>query len=123
MNIMMLHAAIYAGWWDGMDPAYLALFRWAALILATPLTLWCASPFFAGAFGALRHGVLHMDVPLALAIGVLYLQGFSATLLGHDTYLDSLGMLVALLLAGRFLESRGRRRAAEAAVTLDHRAD
>ena len=118
LNIMMLHAAIYAGWWDGMDPAYLALFRWAALILATPLTLWCASPFFAGALGALSHGVLHMDVPLALAIGVLYVQGFSATLLGHDTYLDSLGMLVALLLAGRFLESRGRRRAAEAAVTL-----
>jgi Cu2+-exporting ATPase len=118
MNIMMLHAAIYAGWWDGMDPAYAALFRWAALILATPLTLWCASPFFAGAIGALRHRVLHMDVPLALAIAVLYGHGLIATILGHETYLDSAGMLVALLLAGRFLESRGRRRAAEAAVTL-----
>ncbi|NJD10681.1 MAG: heavy metal translocating P-type ATPase [Gemmatimonadetes bacterium] len=118
MNIMMLHAALYAGWWGGMDPAYATLFRWAALVLATPLTLWCASPFFAGAIGALRHGVLHMDVPLALAIGVLYVHGLVATLLGHDTYLDSEGMLVALLLAGRFLESRGRRRAAEAAVSL-----
>lgn len=118
MNIMMLHAALYAGWWGGMGEEYTALFRWAALVLATPLTLWCASPFFAGAFGALRQGVLHMDVPLALAIGGLYLHGIYATLAGHETYLDSAGMLVALLLAGRFLESRGRRRAAEAAVTL-----
>ena len=115
---MMLHAALYAGWWDGMDASFAALFRWAALVLATPLTLWCASPFFAGAIGALRRGVLHMDVPLALAIGGLYVHGVFATLHGHETYLDSAGMLVALLLAGRFLESRGRRRAAEAAVTL-----
>jgi len=118
LNIMMIHAAIYAGWWGGMDPAYLVLFRWAALVLATPLTIWCASPFFVGAVGALRHRVLHMDVPLALATGVLYVHGLVATILGRETYLDSLGMLVALLLAGRFLESRGRRRAAEAAVTL-----
>lgn len=118
MNIMMLHAALYAGWWDGMDASFAALFRWAALVLATPLTLWCASPFFAGAIGALRRGVLHMDVPLALAIGGLYLHGVFATIVQHETYLDSAAMLVALLLAGRFLESRGRRRAAEAAVTL-----
>ena len=118
LNIMMLHAAIYAGWSSSMDPAFLALFRWSALVLATPLTLWCASPFFSGALAALRRGLLHMDVPLALAIALLYGHGFAATLRGHETYLDSLGMLVALLLAGRFLESRGRRRAAEAAVTL-----
>ena len=118
MNIMLLHAAIYAGWWSEMDPRFLALFRWAALVLATPLALWCASPFFAGAFAALRRGMLHMDVPLALAVAILYGHGVAATLLRHETYLDSLGMLVALLLAGRFLESRGRRRAAEAAVTL-----
>ena len=49
---------------------------------------------------------------------VLYVHGVVATLGGGETYLDSLGMLVALLLAGRLLESRGRRRAAEAAVTL-----
>jgi Cu2+-exporting ATPase len=59
-----------------------------------------------------------MDVPIAIAIAVLYAQGVAGTLLGFDTYLDSLTMLVTLLLAGRVLESGGRRRAAEAAVTL-----
>jgi cation transport ATPase len=66
----------------------------------------------------LRNRVLHMDVPIALGVVILYGHGVVATLLNHETYLDSLGMLVALLLAGRMLEARGRRRAAEAAVSL-----
>jgi Cu2+-exporting ATPase len=101
-----------------MEPRFLQLFRWMALVLSTPVALWCASPFFAGAVAGLRNRVLHMDVPIALGVAILYGHGFIATLLDHETYLDSLGMLVALLLAGRMLESRGRRRAAEAAVSL-----
>jgi Cu2+-exporting ATPase len=117
-NVMMFSAAIYAGWLGSMEAAYVELFRWASLVLATPVALWSASPFFEGAWTGIRNRILHMDVPIAIAIGVLYLQGVAGTLLGFDTYLDSLTMLVTLLLAGRVLESGGRRRAAEAAVTL-----
>jgi cation transport ATPase len=59
-----------------------------------------------------------MDLPIAVGVAVLYVQGLVATLRGQDAYLDSLGMLVALLLAGRVFESRGRRRATEAASLL-----
>jgi Cu2+-exporting ATPase len=117
-NVMMYAAALYAGWFDGMEARFVALFQWMSLALATPVALWSAAPFFAGAWAGLRNGVLHMDVPIALAVSVLYVQGVAGTLTGAHTYLDSLTMLVALLLAGRLLESRGRRRAAEAAVTL-----
>ncbi len=117
-NVMMFAAALYAGWLGGMEARFIALFQWVSLVLATPVALWSATPFYAGAWSGLRNGVLHMDVPIALAIVVLYAQGLVGTLLGVDTYLDSLTMLVALLLAGRVLESRGRRRASEAAVTL-----
>lgn len=118
MNIMLLAATIYAGWWDGMAPRYAALFHWATLVLATPVALWCAQPFFVGAWSGLRHRVLHMDLPIAVGIAILYLQGVAATLAGRAGYLDSLAMLVLLLLAGRVLESRGRRRAVEAAAAL-----
>jgi P-type Cu2+ transporter len=118
MNVMLLHASIYAGWLGPMEPRFLQLFRWTALVLSTPVAIWCASPFFAGAVAGLRNRVLHMDVPIALGVAILYGHGVVATLMDHETYLDSLGMLVALLLAGRMLEARGRRRAAEAAVTL-----
>jgi Cu2+-exporting ATPase len=117
-NVMMYAAALYAGWLGGMEVRFVALFQWMSLILATPVAIWCAAPFYAGAWAGLRNGVLHMDVPIAIAVAVLYVQGMAGTLLHVDTYLDSMTMLVALLLAGRVLESRGRRRAVEAAVTL-----
>jgi Cu2+-exporting ATPase len=118
MNIMLLAATVYTGWWDGMDPAWAGLFRWTSLLLATPVALWCAAPFFTGAWSGLRHRVLHIDLPIALAIAVLYGHGLVATWRGQDGYLDSLAMLVTLLLGGRLLESRGRRRATEAALSL-----
>lgn len=134
MNVMGISAAIYAGWFGPtlMQPRFAALFDWITLALATPVALWSAAPFFRGAISGLRHRVLHMDLPIALAIGVLYGHGLLAVLgssaigvpLGlvpgqfGAAYLDSLTMLVALLLAGRLLEGRGRRRAAEAAVSL-----
>ncbi len=117
--IMGTYEALYAGWWyGGMDPAFAALFRWVSLALATPVALWSAGPFFTGAWNGLRHRVLHMDLPIALGIAALYVQGVVATLTAGEGYLDSMVMLVALLLAGRMLEARGRRRAAEAATAL-----
>lgn len=118
MNIMLLAASVYTGWWGEMEPRFAALFHWTQLMLATPVALWCAEPFFRGAWVGLRHRRLHMDLPIALGISILYLHGVVATLLGRDAYLDSLAMLVALLLAGRLLEARGRRRSAEAALAL-----
>jgi Cu2+-exporting ATPase len=119
MNIMMLSAALYTGWLGGMHPRYVALFQWISLALAAPVAIWCAEPFFLAAVSGLRHGVLHMDLPIALGVGVLFVHGLVVTVTGSgDTYLDSMGMLVTLLLAGRVLESRGRRRAAEAATAL-----
>jgi Cu2+-exporting ATPase len=118
LNVMLIYVSLYLGWFSGMAPRFVALFNWASLVLATPVALWCAEPFYRGAIGGLRHGVLHMDLPIGLAIAVLYGHGVWVTLAGGDAYLDSLTMLVALLLAGRMLETRGRRRAAEAAVAL-----
>ncbi len=117
-NVMMLSVGLYLGWFSGMHERYAALFRWVGLVLATPSALWCAEPFFRRAWAGLRRGVLHMDLPVSLGVALLYGHGLIATLQGREGYLDSLTMLVALLLTGRVLEQRGRRRAAEAAQSL-----
>ena len=123
MNVMMLSAGAYLGWWAGMADAHAALLRTVNLALATPVALWAAAPFFQSAFTGLRHRVLSMDLPISLGIAVLYGHGLISTLWLHqEGYLDSLTMLVALLLAGRFVEQRGRRRTAEAATALAGRA-
>jgi Cu2+-exporting ATPase len=117
-NAMLLSASIYAGWMDGMAERYLTLFRWAALVLVTPAALWAAAPFHRGALTGLRAGLLHMDVPISLAIGLMYGHAVWATSTGVESYADSLAMLVAALLGGRVLEARGRRRATDAATAL-----
>ncbi|HHO49914.1 MAG TPA: cadmium-translocating P-type ATPase [Deltaproteobacteria bacterium] len=117
-NVMLLAASLYAGWWTGMEERYAALFRWTSLALATPVALWSAAPFFASAWRGLTHRVLHMDLPISLAVAILYVHGLLATLWGLDAYLDSLTMLVTLLLAGRVIEARGRRSAVAAAAQL-----
>ncbi len=121
-NIMALHAALYLGWVDPMELGFERLFRWLALILATPTALWCAEPFHRRAWAGLRQGVLHMDLPVSLAVGLLWAHGVWATLSGAEAWLDSVAMLVALLLGGRLLEQRGRRGAWEAARSLAARA-
>ena len=77
---MLIAVAVYAGWFTSMEPRFVTLFAWASLALATPVALWCAEPFFSGAWQGLRHGVLHMDLPIAIAIAVLYAQGLAGTL-------------------------------------------
>lgn len=117
-NVMGMTAALYVGWLDGMDDRFGQLMRWLSLVVATPVTTWAAAPFFEGAWAALSVGVISLDLPVALAIAVMYLHGLWATVHHTDGWLDSLTMLVALLLAGRVLEARGRARTAEAATSL-----
>ncbi len=120
-NLMLLSVSLYAGWADGMEARFQVLFRWGSLALATPIALYAAAPFFQGAWRSLRIGGLKgigMDVPVAIAVGVLYGHGVFQTLGGAEGYLDSLGMLVTLLLVGRVLEKRGRRAAVEASTAI-----
>jgi heavy metal translocating P-type ATPase len=117
-NVMLLAASMYVGWWESMSDAHATFLRWTMLVLATPAAIWCAEPFFAGAWRGMRQGVLHMDVPISLAVVILYGHGVVSTVLHADGYLDSMTMLVALLLVGRVLEARSRKRVSEAVSSM-----
>jgi len=117
-NLMLLSVSLYAGWGPGMEARFQTLFQWGSLALATPIAAYAAAPFFHSAYRGLRAGAVGMDVPIAIAVTVLYAHGAFRTLNGAEGYLDSLGMLVTLLLVGRVLERRGRRAAADAAAAI-----
>jgi len=118
MNVMAYSVSLYLGWQSAMDPRFAQLFRWMSLLVSTPVVMYSAAPFFEGAWGGLKRGLLAMDLPIALAVGGLYVHGIWATVNHVDGYLDSLTMLVFLLLVGRALEARGRKRAQDAAESL-----
>lgn len=113
MQVMM-----YAlpGYLDGdIEPRFEQLLRWASLVLTTPVMLYAAQPFFAGAWRDLRARAPGMDVPVALALAVGYAASVIATVRGSgEVWFDSVSMFVFLLLCARSLESGMRQRARRA---------
>lgn len=117
-NIMLLAAAQYAGLWGGMELQYEQLFRWLGAGLGLIALLGPGRVFFRGAFAALRARSPHLDLPIAIALGVGGSAGAANVLLGRgDIYFDSLAVLVFLLLIGRFIQAR-QQRMADDAVSL-----
>jgi len=118
-NVMLAAAALYSGEFSGMEPRYAALFRWMSLALALPAVFFPGRVFFTGAWAALRTRTLHMDLPIAIAIGAGITRGAINTVTNSGPiYFDGVCILIFLLLVGRFLQQRGQRAAADAAELL-----
>jgi Cu2+-exporting ATPase len=114
MQAMMYAAVLYFGGRDTLEPTTHELFRWLGFLVATPVVLYSARPFFRGAIRSLRARQLGMDVPVALAIALIYGASlFEAFRGGGEVYFDSVSMFVFFLLTGRYLEMRARHRAGD----------
>jgi Cu2+-exporting ATPase len=114
MQAMMYGVALYVGAFQDMDGSTRDLLRWVGFAVATPVVLYAARPFFAGALRQLRARRPGMDVPVALAVALIYAASLVEALRGGaEVYFDSVSMFVFFLLLGRFLEMRTRHRAGD----------
>lgn len=119
MQVMMLAIAMYAGDYSGMEQDLRGFMRWVSLVIATPVLLYAARPFFASAWRDLKRRQLGMDVPVSLALGAAFAASVWATVAGAgEVYFDSVTMFTFFLLTGRFLEMAARHRAGQAAEEL-----
>ena len=113
MQVMMIAIALYAGEWKWIEPEHRNFLHWTSFILTTPVVFFCAQPFYANSWRAIRNRRIDMDVPVALGISLAYLASSWFTISGKVTvYYDSVTMLVFFLLIGRFLEFSARNKAA-----------
>ena len=111
MQVGMFAIALHAGDIQGIEARYQGLLRGFSLLVASFVVLYSARPFFSAAWRHLRRGVLVMDLPVALAIGLAWLASAWATVTGTgQVYFDSIVMFTFFLLLGRFLERRVRQR-------------
>ncbi|MEO8670688.1 MAG: heavy metal translocating P-type ATPase [Tahibacter sp.] len=119
MQAMMYAVALYAGAFNDMDDNTRDFFRWLGFIVTTPVVLYSAQGFFAGAWRALRAGRLSMDLPVAAAIALVYVASLVEALRGGgQVYFDSAAMFVFFLLAGRYLQMRARHHAGDTVDAL-----
>jgi len=105
MNTMIFAIAIYAGLDSG--PLH-RLFEGLNLGLSTIAVLVGGSVFFESAWNGLRKRVLHLDVPIALGIGLAFVGSIVAFFARRSSgiFVDTLDVFIALMLVGRFLQER-----------------
>ncbi|MDI3325367.1 heavy metal translocating P-type ATPase metal-binding domain-containing protein [Pontibacterium granulatum] len=115
MQVMMIAVALYGGALQGIESKHVTFMRWASMVIATPVILYAARPFFVAALRDLRTRHLSMDVPVSIAVGGAYLASVWATVTDSgEVYFDSVTMFTFFLLIGRFLEMQARHRTGRA---------
>ena len=111
MNIMLLSVSVWSGNVTDITPEQRDFFHWLSALIALPAAAYAGQPFFRSAIRALRAKSLNMDVPITLGVLLALAMSVFETL-GHaeHAYFDSAIMLLAFLLAGRYLDQNMRRR-------------
>jgi Cu+-exporting ATPase len=105
-NIMLLSFPEYLGL-EAADAALLNMFRILSLVLSLPVFFYCAYPFFSAGWKGLKHGVLNIDAPIALAILVTFARSVYEVVTGTGSgYFDSMSGIVFFMLLGRVVQDR-----------------
>ncbi len=113
-------------------------YQWVSLVLATPVWAWGAWPFHKAAWANARHRAATMDTLISVGITAAYLWSLYALFFGSagtpglrtgfvlvardatagSTYLDVAAGVTVLVLTGRYLEARAKRRSGAALRAL-----
>src|ERR687896_169835 len=94
--------------------------QWLALALATPVVIWAGFGFHRAAVLSLRHGAATMDT--LISIGTFAAWTWSTVVLvgglEAHSYFEVGAVITTLILLGRFLEARAKRRSSAAIRAL-----
>ena len=96
-------------------------------LLATPVQFYCGWQFYSGAWNGIRHGYADMNTLIAVGTTAAYLYSATAAIFPSlfriadekvAVYFDTSVMIIALVLLGRWMESRAKRSASNAIKKL-----
>ncbi|HYA88166.1 MAG TPA: heavy metal translocating P-type ATPase [Nitrospirota bacterium] len=118
LQLMAFSAALYAGYFQGMDVKFKNIFNGISLFLATPVLFYSGWPFLAGAVRGLRNATFSMDFLIAAGAGAAYLYSIYEMTVGGEVYFDTAVMIITLILLGRYIESGVKHRASAAIMQL-----
>ncbi|WP_377513430.1 heavy metal translocating P-type ATPase [Octadecabacter sp. R77987] len=99
-------------------------------VIATPIVLWAAQPFFVRGWDSVRNKSPNMWTLISLGVGAAYIYSLFATFLpgvfpteyrmgeGVGTYFEAAVVIIALIFVGQVLELRARERTGDAIRAL-----
>ncbi len=117
-QLMIYQAALYAGYFHGIDAGTRRLMEWISLGLTLPIYLYSGAPFLRATWAGIRRGAPGMDALVAIGSGAALVYSVWQMLRGGEVYFDTAAMIPTLVLVGRYVEAAAKGRASEAVARL-----
>jgi len=101
--------------------------NWILLILSLPVILFSGSEFYSNAWKQAKHRMVNMDTLVALSTGIAFIFSTINTIfpgiflragLEPHVYFESATVIIAFILAGKFLEERSKSKASSVIRSL-----
>ncbi len=106
-NIMLFSFPEYFALESLIGSDFARFFGYFNLLLAIPVLLYSSRDYFSSAITGLRHGMVNIDVPIALGMIVLFSRSVYEILSGIGMgYMDSFSGLVFFLLLGKLFQKK-----------------
>ena len=106
LNVMLFSLSFYFGL-AREEGELFVIFSRLSVALSTAVVLIGGWPFFRGALRGLQSRVLHLDLPIALGIVLVWSTCLvRASTTGDAAYFDTLNVFITLMLLGRWLQQR-----------------
>jgi len=104
---------------------------WVQLVLASPVVIWCGTPFFVRAWQSIVNRSLNMFTLIGLGVGVAYVYSLTVTIMPdvfphsfrqHNgavpVYFEAAAVITSLVLLGQVLELKARSQTGSAIKAL-----
>ena len=103
-----------------IPPLQFASWEWFAAALSTPVVFWAGFGFHRAALLNARHGAATMDTLISIGTLAAWIWSFVALVAveGASMYFEVAAVITTLILLGRFLEARAKRRSGAAIRAL-----
>ncbi|MGB9731325.1 MULTISPECIES: heavy metal translocating P-type ATPase [Calditerrivibrio] len=108
MQLMIYSVALYAGYFQGMEENLKNMFRFIAMILATPVVFYSGLPFTINTFKSLKSRVVNMDTLVFMGSYSAYFYSVYTLFTGNEIYFDTSAMIITLILLGRYIETEAK---------------
>ncbi|MFO0594422.1 MAG: heavy metal translocating P-type ATPase metal-binding domain-containing protein [Myxococcaceae bacterium] len=109
INVMLFSVSFHFGL-SRDDADVFRLFTWLTFALSSVTVVVGGWPFLRAGWLSLRSGLLHLDLPIALGIVLVYAMSIVQLVAtggrGDLAYFDTLNTFITLMLLGRFIQER-----------------
>ena len=95
---MIYSVALYAGYFQGIDPATRSAIEFIAMALTIPVIFYSGMPFIKNTFIGLRHLHFTMDALITIGSGSAFVYSVYQMVIGGTVYFDTAAMITTLIL-------------------------